>query len=94
MYVFDVVPKSHQLNGAVDRGGVVAAAAPKAPEEVGLSDQQKVQLLLANSVVIDIICNADSNNTVLVVSYLCREGIFVLLISKKKENLINVSFSN
>ena len=72
MYVFDVVPKSHQLKGAVDKGGV--AAAPKAPEEVGLSDRQKVQLLSANSVVIDIICNADSNNTILVVSYIIYGG--------------------
>lgn len=66
MYVFDVVPKSHQLNGAVEKGG--AAAAPKTPEEVGISDRQKVQLLSANSAVINIICNADSNNTILVVS--------------------------
>ena len=67
MYVFDVVPKSHQLSGAVDKGGATAAAA-KASEDVGLSERQKVQLLSANSVIIDIICNADSSNTILVVS--------------------------
>ena len=73
VYVFDVVPKSHQLSGAVEKGG---ATATKASEGAGLSERQKVQLLSANSIVIDIVCNADSNNTVLVVSvvwgiYMC-----------------------
>ena len=67
VHVFDVVPKSHQLSGAVDKGGATTAAT-KASAEVGLSERQKVQLLSANSIVIDIICNADSSNTVLVVS--------------------------
>ena len=76
VYVFDVVPKSHQLSGAVEKGGATAA---KTSEGAGLSERQKVQLLSANSIVIDIVCNADSNNTVLVVSVVLGIHNYVLL---------------
>ena len=82
-----MVPKSHQLSAAVNKG----EADSKASEGVGLSERQKVQLLSASSVVIDIICNADSNNTVLVVSgYIWRGGFCGF--SKNQENHINISF--
>ena len=82
VYVFDVVPKSHQLSGAVEKGG---ATADKAAEEVGLSERQKVQLLSANSIVVDVICTGDSNNTVLVVSYVIftEKGIFYVFYKNK-----------
>lgn len=66
--MFDVVPKSHQDSPAVDNGG--AATAVNASEGMALSERQKVQLLSADSIVIDIVCNADSDNTILVVSIL------------------------
>ncbi|XP_065886440.1 uncharacterized protein [Dysidea avara] len=62
VYVFDVVPKSHQSSSAL--GGCVA---DNDLEEVGLSDRQKVQLLSVNSVVIDVICNAAAKNSVFVI---------------------------
>ena len=69
-----MVPKSHQLSGALKNGG---ATADKATEEVGLSERQKVQLLSANSIVVEVICNADSNNTIFLVSYIIYlEGNF------------------
>ena len=86
--MFDVVPKSHQLSAAVNEGG---AAPSKAPEGVGLSERQKVQLLSASSTVIDIVCNADSNNTVLVVSSHIWGGEFCGF-SKNQENPISISF--
>jgi len=62
VYVFDVVPKSHQSGSALE-GGV----ADNGMEEVGFSDRQKAQLLLTNSIVIDIICNTAAKNSVFVV---------------------------
>ena len=85
VYVFDVVPKSHQLSGAVDKGG----AATKSSEGVGLPDRLKVQLLSANSTVIDIFSNADTSNTVLLVSMACVEGILFGL--PRTRNLISPS---
>jgi len=63
VYVFDVVPKSHQSARALE-GGV----ADNGMEEVGLSTWQKVQLLAANSIIIDVICNNTTKNSVFVVS--------------------------
>lgn len=79
-----MVPKSHQLSAAVNKG----EAASKASEGVGLSERQKVQLLSASSVVIDIVCNADSNNTVLVVSGYIWRGSFVDFPRNRKTILI------
>ena len=89
--MFDVVPKSHQPSAAVKEGG---AAPSKAPEGVGLSEQQKVQLLSASSTVINIVCNADSNNTVLVVSSHMWEGSFVDFPRTRKIQLVFPFWAN
>jgi len=84
VYVFDIVPKSHQSSSALE-GGVVDNGM-----EVGFSDRQKTQLLLANSIVIDIICNSESKNSVFVVCLVIDLLVGFCDISKKSSLVFHI----